>query len=318
MATVLVTGGSGFLGTHLVERLLDDGYTVRVLDPVAPPDPRVEHFVGRLDDVDVLNRALRDVTTVFHLAAEHADDVSPRSRYYTVNVDGTRAVLDACTRNGVKRVVFTSTVAVYGMQLDGADEDAPTVPFNDYGASKLQAEQLVAQWTDDGLERHAVIVRPSVIIGPGNRGNVHNLFDQVRRRGPLVIGDGSNYKSMAYVDNVADFLVHCADTNARQAIFNYADKPDLSTRELVALAAPVLGHPGPVRHLPYALALVIGYAFDVVGKVTGRRFAVSAVRVRKFCASSVVDAARAHASGFAPRRGLVDGVRAMLAHEIEP
>lgn len=318
MATILVTGGSGFVGTRLVARLLDDGHTVRVLDPVAPADARVEHVAGRLEDADVLDRAMRDVTTVYHLAAEHADDVSPRSRYYTVNVDGTRAVLDACTRNGVKRVVFTSTVAVYGLQLDGADEDAPTVPFNDYGASKLQAEQVIAQWADDDHERRAVIVRPCVVIGPGNRGNVHNLFDQVRRRGPLVIGSGDNRKSMAYVDNVADFLAHCAGMDTRLAVFNYADKPDLTTRELVAFAAPVLGHTGPVRHLPYTLALALGYAFDVVAKVTGRRFAVSAVRVRKFCASSVVDAARAQASGFVPRRSLVDGVRAMLAAEIEP
>jgi nucleoside-diphosphate-sugar epimerase len=308
-----VTGGAGFIGQRLVSRLLDAGATVRVLDLEAAADPRAESVIGSILDPDAMARALRGVDTVFHLAAVHADDVRPSTHYYVVNVEGTRALLKACSVSDVRRLVFTSTVAVYGLQLDGADEDAPPVPFNDYGASKLQAEQVVAHWATADDRNRAVIVRPCVVIGPGNRGNVHKLFNQIRRRGPLVIGNGANRKSMAYVDNVADFLLHCGTANSQLALYNYADKPDLSTAELVTMVAPALGHAESVRHVPYLLALAIGYLCDAVAWVTRRRFAVSAVRVRKFCASSVIDSSRALTSGFEPRHSLTDGVQAMLA-----
>jgi GlcNAc-P-P-Und epimerase len=314
----LVSGGSGFIGNALVQRLLDRGDSVRVLDVRECGIDGVEWVRGGVEDVSAAARAVQGMETVYHLAAEHADDVQPISRYYEVNVDGTRALLPACTAAGVHRLVFTSTVALYGLKLDGATEDTEPEPFNDYGASKLQAEEIVAEWVSQDDRNRAAIVRPCVVIGPGNRGNVYNLFRQVAGRGPLIIGSGDIRKSMAYVENIADFLVFCAGLDHRLSVFNYADKPDMTTRELVALAARELGKPGRIRRIPYPLALTAGYGFDLVARATGRRFPISAIRVRKFCASSVIDATKAFTTGFEPRYSLEEGVHAMLAGGAEP
>lgn len=307
MMRILVTGGSGFIGTELTKRLRAAGHWVRVLDPVAPRTEVDDYIDGRVEDPDSVRDAVAGIDAVYHLAAEHADDVRPISRYYTVNVDGTRELLSACTEAGVLRLVFTSTVALYGLQLDGATEDTPAAPFNDYGASKWQAEGVIDEWLAADAMNGAVIVRPTVVFGPGNRGNVYNLLAQVARGRTVVIGSGRNRKSMAFVGNVADFLVSCLDSEERKLVVNYADKPDLTTVDLVHLAARELDA-GRVWRIPYPLGLALGYAFDLLAWISRRQFPVSSIRVRKYCASSVIEAGQVAALGFKPKHSLSDGL----------
>lgn len=307
MRLVLV-GGSGFIGTVLAERLLRAGHDVRLVDKVE--SARYPERCVRADvrDLDALGAACAGAEVVYNLAAEHRDDVRPVSLYDGVNVGGARNLCRAAERLGIDRLVFTSSVAVYGFAESEADEEAPTRPFNEYGRTKLEAERVYREWQAASPARSLVTVRPTVVFGPGNRGNVYNLLRQVVRSGPVVIGSGRNRKSMAYVENVAAFLEWCLRFGPGHHLFNYVDKPDLDMRELVSTVHARLGRKGGVRHFPYPLAMALGAAAEVAARLTGRSLPLSRVRVRKFAASTQFSAARALGAGFVPPLPLRDAL----------
>ncbi|NGO40175.1 NAD-dependent epimerase/dehydratase family protein [Limisphaera ngatamarikiensis] len=315
---VLITGGAGFIGRRLAERLAADGIGVRVLDLRAPHDAMVSFHPGDVRDPEAVGRAVAGTNAVFHLAAEHRDDVRPVERYQEVNVRGTANLLEAMTRAGCHRIVFTSTVAVYPLNVHEPDEEHPPAPFNDYGRSKLEAERLVEAWAAGDPNRCAVIVRLCVVFGEGNRGNVYNLLHQIASGRFVMVGRGGNRKSMAYVGNVAAFLRWCLDLPPGLHRFNYADKPDLTTAELVGLARRALGRDGHWTarlRLPYPIGLGLGYVADGLARLTGRSLPWSSIRVKKFCAETTVNTARLERTGFVRPFTLQEGLRRMIEHE---
>jgi NAD dependent epimerase/dehydratase family len=168
-------------------------------------------------------------------------------------------------------------------------------------------------WAARGSGRSLTIVRPTVVFGPDNRGNVYTLLAQIARGRSVVIGDGRNRKSMAYVENVAELLVHALSFGPGVHVYNYADKPDLDMNELTALAAATLGDDRARRiRIPYLLGLGAGFAFDLAGRLTGWRFPVSAVRVRKYRANTQFSNARVLATGFVPRHDLRHALTATI------
>ena len=122
---------------------------------------------------------LKGTEVVVLLAAEHRDDVTPITKYYDVNVTGMQNTLAAMEANGVKRIIFTSSVAVYGLNKKNPDEDHPKDPFNHYGRSKWQAEEVLQEWYKTHSDWNVNILRPTVIFGERNRGNVYNLLKQI-------------------------------------------------------------------------------------------------------------------------------------------
>lgn len=306
---ILVTGGSGFIGSRLIPALLERGHEVTNLDLVRSSAEGALTVIGDVCDVDALTAIAADHDAIVHLAAEHRDDVSPVSRYTEVNVGGSAAVIAAAEANGIERIVFTSTVAVYGLDNSDAGEDSEPRPFNEYGRTKLQAERLFLDWAKAEPERSLTVVRPSVVFGEGNRGNVYTLARQVHARRFLMVGDGSNRKSMAYVGNIVEYLADALTAPAGITVINYADKPDLSTRELLAVLRAAMGirHGGALR-LPLWLGLAGGYAIDGVAKVSRRTFPISAVRIRKFVADTTVNTERLDATGYRPKHSLAEAI----------
>jgi nucleoside-diphosphate-sugar epimerase len=312
---VLVTGGSGFIGTRLVECLLSAGHQVVIFDirnSETYPDLVVR---GDVRDCDALSKATVGCDIAYHLAAEHHDNVRPVSLYHDVNVGGARNLVTVAEATGTREIVFTSTIAVYGLGVDSPDEDSATRPFNEYGESKLESERVFEEWARRGAPRSLVTVRPSVIFGERNRGNVYNLLRQIRSRRFVMVGDGRNRKSMGYVANLAAFLMFAADRGPGFRLFNYADKPDLSTAELVMIARNAFGIKQSSATVPYPVALLAGYALDGIGRITGQRFPISSVRIRKFCADTAVATDRVQRTGFVPPCTLKEGLKRMIESE---
>ena len=128
----------------------------------------------------------------------HRDDIRPISRYDDVNVQGAKNICDAARKHSIKKIIFTSSVAIYGFAPEDTDESGEPNFFNDYGRTKYLAEQVYKEWQlEDSENRALIIVRPTVIFGEGNRGNVYNLLKQIFSGSFLMFGDGKNKKSMA-------------------------------------------------------------------------------------------------------------------------
>lgn len=313
---VLVIGGSGFIGTRLISVLLERGHQVSNLDLQLSTTHGGLSVVGDVRSVPDVTAAAADHDVIVNLAAEHRDDVRPISRYDEVNVDGARSVVAAAEAVGIERIVFTSSVAVYGLDRPDVDETAEPRPFNDYGRTKLLAEGVFRGWQEADPGRGLLVVRPSVVFGEANRGNVYTLAKQVSSGRFLMVGKGENRKSMAYVGNIAEFLADAVSGPAGTLTLNFADKPDLTTGELVTHLQRELGT-GRARslRLPLPIGLAAGRCFDLLAKVTGRTFPVSTVRIQKFAADTTVNTDRLVASGHRARYDLPEGLRRTLAAE---
>lgn len=312
---VLIIGGSGFIGTQLIPVLLDQGHSVSILDlrrSAAYPELCIP---GDIRNRDTVRQATEGMDAVYNLAAEHADNVQPVSLYYDVNVEGSKNVIRAATEHGIRRLVFTSTAAVYGLNKGEVDESMTPEPFNDYGESKLQAEKAFLQWAAELPDRQLVILRPTVIFGEDNRGNVYNLFKQINAGLFAMIGSGDNQKALGYVKNIAAFLAFVLRLGPGAHLFNFADKPDLSMKELVTVARQELGKNGRGLRIPFSVGLLIGYAFDAMSFCTRRKFAISSIRVKKFCEHTILNGDRLATTGFTAPYSLPEAIKHTIAHE---
>jgi nucleoside-diphosphate-sugar epimerase len=170
---ITLIGASGFVGTRLIELLKQQGdHSLQNVDKNPSRFYPEITTIANVCDKEQLKTLLRGQELVVLLAAEHRDDVSPTSLYYDVNVGGMQNTLEAMEANGVKRIVFTSSVAVYGLNKINPNESHPAAPFNHYGKSKWQAEQVLQQWHKTHADWNINILRPTVIFGERNRGNV--------------------------------------------------------------------------------------------------------------------------------------------------
>jgi nucleoside-diphosphate-sugar epimerase len=310
--TVCVIGGSGFIGTHLI-RSIAANHTVINIDKQIPAlaIEHVQHFKADIRNYEDLKQVFPDnVDYVILLAAEHRDDVSPTSLYYDVNVEGTHNVLKIMAEKAVEHIIFTSSVSVYGLNKKNPDELSGTDPFNHYGKSKLQAERVLRRWFDnDRNGKSLIIIRPTVTFGPGNKGNVYNLLKQIASGNFVMVGRGKNKKSMAYVENVAGFISHCLDKKFKgYHLFNYIDKPDLATKELVHHAEIALNKKIIPIKIPYFIGYTGGMLLDLISKITKKKFSVSAVRVKKFCATTQFDSVTIQTTNYKPKKTLAEGL----------
>ncbi len=313
---VLVTGGSGFIGTNLVSDLIKEGHKVTIYDRQLSESFPDLCIVADVRDKEKLVKSMREVDAVYHLTAEHRDDVKPASLYYEVNVGGAENIVYALKNNNIKRLIFTSTVAVYGLNSEVPHEDSQIKPFNDYGKSKYQAELIFNKWADLDKNNCLVTVRPTVIFGEKNRGNVYNLLHQIKSGKFVKVGKGTNKKSMGYVINIAKFLVTLLNFSSGKFLYNYADKPDLSMNELIDIFHEAFGkNQNRKFQIPYTLGLMGGYFYDVLAKITGNKYPISSIRIKKFCADTVIDADKLQQTGFTPTYTLAEGLRRTIKCE---
>jgi nucleoside-diphosphate-sugar epimerase len=313
---ILVTGGSGFIGTSLVTDLLYKGHNVTIYDKQQSEAYPGLSIVADIRDKDKLTHSMDGIDAVYHLAAEHRDDVQPASLYYDVNVGGAENLVYALKKKKIKRLIFASTVAVYGLNLDTPNEDSPVKPFNDYGKSKYEAETNFIDWADSDPEHCLATVRPTVIFGEKNRGNVYNLLRQLSSGKFIKVGKGINRKSMGYVRNLTKFLTDLLNSEPGQFLYNYADKPDLSMNELIEIFYNTTGKNNQKSiKIPYTLGLMGGYGYDLLSKITGKTYSISSIRIKKFCAETVINTDKLQHTGFVPAYTLAEGLSRMIKSE---
>jgi nucleoside-diphosphate-sugar epimerase len=314
---ITIIGGSGFVGSRLIELLKQNNIFLLNIDQ------NDSYFYPEITSIaDIRNKQnlkslLKGQEIVVLLAALYQDDVSPTSLYYDVNVEGTRNVLEAMDFCRVQKIIFTSSVSVYGLNRESPDENYSVDPFGHYGKSKWQAEELLRDWYNKDPQRRSLyILRPTVIFGERNRGNVYRLLKQIASGKFLMVGNGTNIKSISYVGNVVAFIKYLIENDIQgYQLYNYSDKPDLTMNELITVVEKSLNKKIPSIRIPYALGLLGGYCFDLISKLTRKKFSISSVRIQKVCATTQYDAKKIYSSGFISHISLSDAIDRTIKYE---
>lgn len=309
---VIVLGGGGFIARHFVDEYRRRNTRVVIVDTRTPAFPLAgESFVmGDVRDPSTFEGLLEPGDSVLHLAAAHHDFGLTRETFFSVNAWGAEVLAQAMQRAGVVDCCFFSSVAVYGHGEGTHAEGDPCRPWSHYGASKLAAEQSLEEWACAAPDRRLLIVRPTMTFGEYNFANMYSLISQLHSGRYALVGQGRNRKSIAYVGNLVDAALQLwGAPRERVSVVNYADKPDLSSREIETLVAGALGRRMPPVKVPYPVARIMVTPFDAYTRLTGRDLGLSSDRVRKFARDETVyDCEKVFATGFRPRYSLAEGI----------
>jgi len=267
MMNVLITGGTGFIGSRLSLRCLDLGYRVRIYGKENTPAEKkncndleargADIILGSMTETDKIAAAMDKIDVVFHLAAAQHEANVPDSVFWDVNVTGTETILSVAAQKGIRRFVHGSTIGVYGSSLDGImDEESPLKPDNIYGVTKHAGEQSVLAVKD---QLPVVVIRISETYGPGDR-RLLKLFKGIQKRAFFMIGSGNNIHHLIYIEDLVDgLLVAAQNDDALGEIFVLSGKEPLTTNEMVHTIAQVLNKkklPIKVPLFPFLMAAV--------------------------------------------------------------
>ena len=320
--TVLVTGGGGFLGGHLVDLLVKRGDDVRVL--AAPEEDvgrlsevGVEVFRGDLRDSSSLSAAVEGSEYVFHCAAR-TGPWGKMADYRDVNVGGLRALLETALRARVKRLVHVSSIAVHGTDVRGtADETAPLKGGPDpYSATKTEGERVIQRMIRDH-DAPVTIVRPGLVYGPRDAHAFARFAGLIEQGRMPIIGAGHNHLPLIYVGDVAEGILAAAKTpEARGRAYLLVSGRPVTQLEYLSAIAAELGVAAPRIHVPYHAALALAASAEALGHLFGMGEPPPVMRfgIRQIGGENRFLGDRARIElGFSPRVSLVDGVRQGVA-----
>ena len=289
MKKALVTGATGFIGGHLVRRLLREGILVRALvrptSSVSGLPAEVEIVEGDVGDEQSLSRAVQGIDTVFHLAGKaHAlsEIRQDEGVYHSLIVEGTKNLLEASKKHAVKTFIFFSSVKAMGESTSGCfDEDADPFPRTAYGRSKLNAERLTLSYKRHTSMR-VMCLRLPLVYGPGNRGNLFRMIRMIDRGLFPPLPDLHHLRSMVHVANVAEAAILAATTLAADGrIYIVTDDRAYSTAELYEKISRSLGRSVPGWHIPLWTLKTLGYLGDAIGRFRRRKFPIDSDAVEK-------------------------------------
>jgi nucleoside-diphosphate-sugar epimerase len=254
---VLVTGGTGFTGSHLVRRLLEKGHKVSVIDnqkglfhdELKAAGATIE--VGSITDKGLVDKMVKDCEVVHHLAAAFRQLNVPERYYWDVNVEGTRQLLDTAHRFGVRKFIYCSTQGVHGhIKNPPGNEQSPIAPEDYYQLTKYEGEKVVREYVEKGLD--AVTLRPTAIYGPGDPERFLILFRMAKRESFLMFGNGQTFYHPVYIDNLVDAFELAAEKEGiRGQTYIIADEHYYSLNDLVRQVATAMGVSVRIRHFPF-------------------------------------------------------------------
>lgn len=321
---VAITGGSGFIGRYLYENLKANEAVEAIhnLDLVTPTFDFQDSFTqGDVRNAADCKKACQNADVVVHLAAAHKDFGIERDEYFDVNENGTRVLLEAMDELNIRKLIFTSSVAIYDPAETRIDENTIPSPQNPYGASKLAAEKVIENWLELGDGREAIVVRPTVVIGPRNQATMYSLIDQIYRGKYLFhLGKGDNVKSVAVVNNLVDFITgHITDqlSSKGSSPTIFVDSPQMPTREIIELIHQTMDKKLPSVSIPLGLAALLAIPFDLGAKLIGKHSPITPARVKKLGTQTKFESIRLAESGHKSRLSTREGIQSMVLWYLE-
>ena len=256
--SILITGGTGSLGPALVSELRNSGYRIKIF---AKDPPK---YKAEFQNIDIiygdllysdLNHMLENCEIIIHMAAlAHINNPTPdlEHMYENINVEGTRKIVNAAMNNGVKRIIFFSTLGVYGPTFNFiADERTPPNPKSLYAISKLKAENIVLQAKDKKGNPISTVLRLATVYGPHDRGNFNRLAKLISKGFPILVGRGTAKKTLIYEKDVAIAVKTILNNSSTiNKIYNVTDGTFHTVHEVTEAMCKALGKSTPIYYLP--------------------------------------------------------------------
>lgn len=270
MKSILITGATGFIASHLIPKLIEENWFLTVAtrtDSYQFPANVTRITIGNIDGTTNWQPALKDIDIVIHLAARahilQDKAANPEAEFFRVNTEGTANLVKQAIEAGVKHFIFISSIgAMTTLNNQPLCESSPCQPDTPYGRSKLQAEQTLIKLAEQSSMTWTIL-RPTLVYGPGNPGNMERLMKLVKRGLPLPFASVKNRRSFVFVGNLVDAIATClTHPNAVNQTFLVSDTQDLSTPELVKIIAQQLNKPCHLLPIPPSLLKVLGYFGD--------------------------------------------------------
>jgi nucleoside-diphosphate-sugar epimerase len=299
----------------LVKRLIDEGHSVVALDykEGLQCDTLRAHgaevVIGSVTDKDAVERSMKGVEFVFHLAAAFRELNVPDSFYDDVNVGGTRIVLEAARRQGVRKFVYCSTCGVHGnVDRPPANEDAPIQPADYYQRTKYEAEPLVLR---EAGSTETVILRPAAIYGPGDPERFFMIFKRVAKGTFPMFGSGRTLYHPLYIDNLVDSFLLCMPPGVGSGrAYLIADEHYYPIEEIVKEVARALDVPVRIPHYPVLPVVAVGHVVEKICRPFGVTPPIFPRRVDWYRQNRAFDISRAKRElGYVARVPLPEGLR---------
>ena len=272
--TILVTGGTGFIGSHLVDTLMARGERVRAL---VRKTSNISHLreigtelvVGDLRNPDFVDQSMEGCSVVFHIAA--APDTAPEKVAHSTNYLGTRNMLEAALKRRVQRFIHCSSVAVLGFaDMSPLDEDSAysPSPYSPYSRTKCEAEKMALDYYRKGLP--VTVVRPAQVYGPRSIGTMGLAVKQIQKGFFPLLGGGCALLQPIYVQDLVDAIILAGETDkALGQVYNLAGDEIMSFAQLFVIIADILGVNPPRRKLSRRIAWILGYLLEVKSRIFG-------------------------------------------------
>jgi len=308
---VIIFGGSGFIGTHTARYLLDNNFTEKVycVDIKKPRyiSDRIEYIEHDLRSP--FNRAFSDIATVYNFAAVHTTPGHADREYFETNINGAKNVCAFAEKNRINTIVFTSSISPYGSSEALKDENSLTQPKSAYGSSKLAAEYIHKCWLEGSPKRKLAIVRPGVVFGHGEGGNLTRLYKALKGGYFFYPGRKDTKKACIYIKDLVCALYQMSMSDERYQLYNMCYPESPSIQAIVNAIAGATGVrkncpvvPGPILR---ASAGTISFAF----KLTGIKGGIHPERVEKLMISTNISGKKLKKSPYAVRFFLEEAIR---------
>jgi len=313
---VMVTGGTGFTGSALVKRLLDESYQVIAIDNkegLKTDEIRnrgAEVVIGSVTDKSLVKEYMQGVDIVLHLAAAFRELNVPDNYYYEVNVEGTNNVLEAAFEANVKKFIYCSTCGVHGNIDDPpGGEDSPIQPADYYQRTKYEAEPIVNEYFKKGMA--SVILRPAATYGPGDPERFYMIFKRVSKGQFPIFGHGRTLYHPLYIDNLIDaFMLAMQDGIGNGEAYLIADEEFIDIEHLVGKVAKALEVKVKTPHYPIWPLIVAGHLCEKICRPFRISPPIFPRRVDWYRQNRAfkIDKAK-NELGYQPRVGLDEGLR---------
>ncbi len=308
--TVLVTGASGRMGRYIAKALIDKGYKVRSLvqnrDHILTLPAGTVPYLGDIGNPKTVNKACDGADAVIHLAGVVSEYKFTTEEILKANVVGTRNVLDACKDNGVKKMIFSSSVDVYGrVRKERLSESSSPKPTDKYGYSKMLAEGVIKE---EAGQVNCTIFRLATAYGPGFEHSFFKVLRLIKQGKAYMVGTGENHLALIHVSDVArGFILALTERSASNMVFNLTDGGEYTQKYLFELTAQLLDAPKPTKQIS-----------SLVMNVMAKTRNIDSDELRFLTSNRIIDISLAKKElGFRPLMGIKDGARELVKEFLE-